>query len=273
MKNLFFVLIIFCCFSCEEQTEQATSQNQSESKTVTDKQNVVETEQAEKQTSDKLGLTDYDKSKLVFQPMQLLPVDESKQDPTLRKTLDDLLIIINNKDVEGLKSFIDKNITVSFGGENGLEDFITFWDLDLNPKKSMLWDVLKTTITLGGTFDEENKNAYYTPYIFTKFPEDPFEFGIIVGEKVNIRAEPNLKGALVRQLSHELVRLIAYDKPFDSRTLTIGNETHDWLKIEMADGKTGYVWGKFFRSGIDYRAGFSKVRDEGWKMTFLVAGD
>ncbi len=269
MKKIFYLFILVAFVACQEKAEQEVQQTEIE-QTELSEQSIQETPK-----ENKTGLTDYDKSKLVFQPAQVLPVNESKQNKTLRNFLDELLIVINNKNVEGLKPFIANDIKVSFGDDNGFDNFITFWDLDLNPEKSMLWDVLKTTITLGGTFNKENSNAYFTPYVFTNFPDeyDYFEFGTIIGEKVNIRSAPNLKAKLVRQLTHEVVRAIAYDKPFDSRSQKIGKETHDWMKIEMADGETGYVWGKFFRSAIDYRAGFATVRDEGWKMIFFVAGD
>lgn len=274
MKNLlYFALLLFVTACAEKTTNESAVENQQNTTSQT-----VETaseQETEMPMTSNIGLANYDKSKLVFQPIQVLPVDESKQNKSLRKTLDDLLIVVKNKDIDGLKPFIDQDIRVSFGENEGFNDFINFWNLDLDAETSMLWDVLETTISLGGTFDEQNEQVYYTPYIFTDFPGeyDAFEFGVIVGKEVNIRATPSLKGKLVRQLTHEVVRLIAYDKPFDSRTQTIGKETHDWMKIEMADGKTGYVWGKFFRSPIDYRASFAKVRDEGWKMVFFVAGD
>ncbi len=272
MKNLLYFILLLLTTNCLKKTEnQSVEKNQQNIISQT-----VETSLEQKtETISNPYFENYDKSKLVFQPAQVLPIDESKQDKSLRKTLDDLLIVINNKDVNGLKSFIDYDITVSFGDSDGFDSFITFWNLDLNPEKSILWEVLKKTITLGGTFDDQNNQQYYTPYIFSSFPKeyDAFEFGVIVGKEVNIRTEPNLKGKLVRQSTHEVVRVIAYDKPFGSRTQTIGNETHDWMKIEMADGKTGYVWGKFFRAAMDYRASFAKVRDEGWKMIFFVAGD
>jgi hypothetical protein len=272
MKNLLTLLLMLLMISCTETATNQTTDNQQNTSLESKDETIVQEIETPTNPS-KTGLFNYDKSKLVFQPAQVLPVDESKQNASLRKTLDNLLIVINNKDVDGLRPFMDNNIKLSFGEDNGFEDFITFWDLDLNPEKSMLWDVLKTTITLGGTFDRDNKNAYYTPYLHTSFIEDPFEFGVIIGEKVNIRAEPNLKGKLVRQLTHEVVQVIAYDKDNDTRTQIIGQEKHDWMKIKMADGEVGYVWGKFFRSPIDYRAGFAKVRDEGWKMIFFVAGD
>lgn len=269
MKYSFYVLIIFSLFSCNNEQNE-TSQGQ---EAISQIEQVIQQEISLDENISQTGLFNYDKSKLIFQPVQILPVDESKQNASLRKTLDNLLIIIDNKDVDGLVPFLDKDISVSFGEDDGIESFITFWNLDLNPDESMVWDVLKTTISLGGTFGEGNKNAYFTPYVFTNFFEDPFEFGLIIGNKVNIRSAPNLKGKVVRQLTHEIVQLVTYDKPFDTRTQTIGNETHDWLKIKMADGETGYVWGKFFRSPIDYRACFAKVRDEGWKMTCFIAGD
>lgn len=211
----------------------------------------------------------------VFKPAKLEPINESKGNVVLRKFLKDLLKVIEKKDVKGLKTFIDPNIQASFGGDKGIDDFIEMWELDIKPQKSMVWQELKNAILLGGTFNKDNENAYYTPYLHTRFPSDydAFEYAAITGNNVNIRDKPSTGGNVVTKLSYDIVKVLQYDMTASKQREKIGDQTHDWMKIQMADGKTGYVWGKFCRSSIDYRAGFAKVRDEGWKMTFFVAGD
>ncbi|MFK7947455.1 MAG: hypothetical protein AB8G11_07695 [Saprospiraceae bacterium] len=262
MRIFTIIITILLFVNCESKTDNGEQQAQNEIRSQEIEQSEILQETAESM--------DY-----IFPPAKLKPINESKQNAELKNMLKDLLNVINNKDVEGLKGYVDANIKISFGAEYGINDFLEMWELDLKPEKSLLWQELKNAITLGGTFDEENRNAYYTPYVFTHFPDkyDAFEYAVITGDKVNIRNEPSTKGKVVARLTHDVVKIISYDKDFGKQTQTIGDQTHPWQKIQMADGSFGYVWGKFCRTGIDYRAGFAKVRDEGWKMTFFVAGD
>jgi len=44
------------------------------------------------------------------------------------------------------------------------------------------------------------------------------------------------------------------------------------VKVSLSTGQEGYVWGRFFHGGLDYRAEFRKV-DGNWKLSALVAGE
>ena len=259
MKKLFLLLFVVSFVACRNsETTSTTVQKQSQ------------TEQLQSVQSEKGG-TDME---TVFEPKTFKPIDESKKNAALRKVLNDLLTVINNKDLEGLKPFLDANVLVSLGGERGWNDFLELWELQSNPEKSMVWQELKNAITLGGTFDKGNPNAYTTPYLYSTFDYDAYEYAAITGDKVNIREKPNTKSKVVAQLNYDVVKILPTGQDSDnSAREKIGDETHYWLNIQMADGKTGYVWGKFCRMAIDYRITFSKVRDEGWKITSFVAGD
>jgi hypothetical protein len=39
------------------------------------------------------------------------------------------------------------------------------------------------------------------------------------------------------------------------------------------DATEGFLYGKFYRSPIDFRAGFEKKKNGQWKMVRLLAGD
>lgn len=264
---IFTIITILLFVNCESETAAEQQSTIDQVATGTSENPKTEQSEIEQQT--------VESASYVFPPATLKPINESKQNAELQSTLKALLDIINNKDVEGLKKYVNTNIKIGFGTQHGINDFIEMWELDLKPEKSLLWQELKNAIVLGGTFNEDNENAYYTPYTFTRFPEkyDAFEYAVITGDKVNIRSEPSTKGKVVAQLSHEVVKVVSYDRDFGKQTQTIGDQTHAWQKIQMANGKFGYVWGKFCRTGVDYRAGFAKVRDEGWKITFFLAGD
>jgi hypothetical protein len=260
MKNIILLFVILSSIACgnekqtDEQPQEQTQINQ-------------QTEQIE-QTNQNTESINY-----VFKPKIFKPVNESNSNSALKKVLNDLLIVIKNKEVENLKPFLDENILVSLGRGRGWDAFSELWELDLKPKKSLVWQELKNAITLGGIFDEQNSNFYITPYLYTTFDYDPYEYAAITGKKVNIRDKPNMEGKIVTQLNYDVVKVLQDDGMFSQFQEKIGTDTHYWFHIQMADGQTGYVWGKFCRSAIDNRATFAQVRDEGWKIISFLAGD
>lgn len=263
MKNLLLLFVILSYMACgnEKQTdEQPQEQAQIDQQT--------EQNQQIEQTNQNTESINY-----VFKPKIFKPINESKQNPELRKFLNNLLTVIKNKDVEGLKPFLDESISVSLDGGRGWDAFLEIWELDLKPKKSLVWQELKNAITLGGMFDKQNSNFYVTPYLFTTFDYNPYDYAAIIGKKVNIRDKPSTKGKVVTQLNYDVVKVLEDYGVFSLFQEKIGAETHYWFHIQMADGQTGYVWGKFCRSPIDIRATFAQVRDEGWKMMSFLAGD
>ncbi len=68
------------------------------------------------------------------------------------------------------------------------------------------------------------------------------EFGIIKGEKVNLRSEPSLNSRIVKQfLPGELV---FYQNRTD-RKFSIGEDEDYWFKVRTQENKYGWVFGKF----------------------------
>lgn len=172
-------------------------------------------------------------------------------------------LTVKNKDLPALKTMIDKQGKFSFGGDDGIEGFMELWGLQQNPDESKVWQELQKILDLGGV-SKSGKSMTF-PYLFTDWPDqyDAFEYGAIIGKRVNLRTKPSLNSQVIRQMSYEIVL------PIRS---TDNAASPDWQKIQTHDQKTGYVAAQYLRSPIDYRAGFDKGPD-GWKMTFFVAGD
>jgi uncharacterized protein YgiM (DUF1202 family) len=53
-------------------------------------------------------------------------------------------------------------------------------------------------------------------------------------DRLNLRAEPDTAAAIVRKLD-----------PGDTVTILEGNAGDTWLRVQMADGATGWVAGEF----------------------------
>lgn len=205
-----------------------------------------------------------------FEAHKLTPVDEATQKPDLVAARDALKDAVKKKDVEALLKLVDPNIKCGSGGKDGIASFKTRWHLDANAAESPLWQVLGRVLDLGGTFEGDQ---FVAPYVFAKWPEshNSFEFGAITGDKVNVRSKPAKEAPAVKQLNYDIVRFVfdSFEKP---ATLTIDGETWPWVKVGLANGSEGYVWGKFFQSPLGYRAGFQQTNAE-WKLTSFVSGD
>ena len=211
-------------------------------------------------------------SRAIYEKGKVYPVDEASLDSSFFLFRARLLEIIAQKDIIRFLPLVDKNIKADFGGEDGKPGFIKIWGLNSQEKinASALWPTLDGILRKGGTFSK-NRQFFTAPYTYSNFPEsgDMFSQSIIAGAGVRMRAEPNLKGAMLKKLSHDIVEF----KALTSLEETIGGETHPWIHIATEDGMDGYVWGKFVVSPLGFRAGFEKQDSGDWKMVFLVAGD
>lgn len=202
----------------------------------------------------------------------VMPVDEGKNDASFAAFRQKFIAAVKKRDVKFLIDALDRDVKGSFGGDSGIADFKRLWKLD-RPEKSELWDELLTVLTNGGTFLKEpaiKTKQFCAPYSFTVFPQDidAFEYSIIFGNNVNLRAEPNLKAEVITQLSYNVVKV-------DYENSVAGENKkgeYGWLKIETLGGKKGFVSAEFVRSPIDYRACFEKKKGK-WKMTAFLAGD
>ncbi len=200
---------------------------------------------------------------------QVLPVDEGKIDASFKAFREKLIEAVRKRDVKYVVGILDPAILNSFGGDGGIEEFKEMWKIDSPTSK--LWDELLIVLTNGGSFfKEEEDNLFCAPYSFKHFPEDldAFEYQMIFGNNVNLRAQPDLKAKTVAQLSYNVVK-VDYEN-------SVANKNKEgeylWLKVETLGGKKGFVNAKYVRSPIDYRACFEKKNGK-WKMTTFVAGD
>ena len=204
-------------------------------------------------------------SKTTSKKPRLSPIDEASKNYEFQKFREQIQIAVANKDLEFIKEHIDKNIKNTFGGNDGVEEFLEQWKLHANPEKSSLWYELGEVLRLGGTFSNKEKSSFIAPYVHSTFPDncDPFTYGAIVGKNVNLRVKPGTDSEDITKLTHDIVEIIDH-----------GQDTNGWRKIKLANGTKGYVAKRYLRSPIDYRGEFSKSKVDGiWRLTIFVAGD
>lgn len=201
----------------------------------------------------------------------LEPINQIDQDASLKKMVKDLQKIIKKKSVSRLVNYIDEDIKIGFGAENGRAAFMKHWGLNsTDTDNSEIWQELHAILNLGGVFF--NDNSFSMPYVFDHFPEnyDVFEFAAITGEHVRMRDQPNLKGEVITSLSYEIVKL-ASEKA--TKKEEINGEEYPWVKIIRTNNQTGYVYGKYVRSPIDYRIFLEREENGKWIITTFLAGD
>jgi len=206
-------------------------------------------------------------SAAVSQERYVRPVDEAKKDASFLAFRTRLIAAAERKDAAYIFKILDRNITSSFGGHDGIADFKEFWKI--NEKGSKFWGEFLRAIKNGGHFYQEGRVRTFTaPYSYSGFPEDldSFEHSVIFGDKVNLRDAPRMDSKVIGSLSYNIVTIIGGEpEP--------GPETDaDWYRIKTLGGKTGWMKAEYVRSPIDYRAGFQK-KSGAWRMIFFVAGD
>jgi hypothetical protein len=199
--------------------------------------------------------------------LKLYPVDESHLDPSFVDFKARLLQAVERRDLDFILRIAHSSIALG-----SPEDFP-------NPRESLrrlfqptryesgMWQELRQMLLLGAV---QTEGEFCAPYIHAKFPRelDPFEYLVITGENVRVRAEPSLTAEAIDTLSYDIVKLdsIGYTEPVE----TIAGERHRWWRVLTPSGRTGHIWGKYARQPIDYEVCFKKIEGK-WMMTSLVS--
>lgn len=198
------------------------------------------------------------------------PTDDAKKDPSLVMFRDKLIAAVKARNKTDVLRHIDKNISLSFGGDAGLKDFERIWKLD--DQDSPFWDEFLKVITNGGVFykETESSGTFCAPYSFNTFPDDidSFEYSVVFGENVNLRSKPNLFAPITDKLSYNIIKP-DFDNSADDGKI---QNNYVWIKVTTMGGKTGFISAEYVRSPIDYRACFEK-KGGVWKITAFIAGD
>jgi hypothetical protein len=190
---------------------------------------------------------------------RLLPVDQAASVPDFFSFRAQLQAAIARRDSAHVLGALSKDVKLSFGGDIGIEDFKNIWK-PASPD-SRLWDVLASTLALGGTFAADG--TFTAPYVFTNWPKDKdaFTHMVAVGSGIRIRSAPTVTAEPIGSLDFSVVQL-AEQPPVDAK----------WGQVKLTAGRTGFVDVRFLRSPIDYRINFAKL-DGRWQVVFFLAGD
>ena len=188
----------------------------------------------------------------------LRPVDEASRRADFVEFRRRLQDAVARKDEAAVLAAVDPGVRISFGDSGGRQAFKTEV---IENRNEDFWGEFAAVLRLGGRF--RTNDDFDAPYTFSAWPEnfDSFECLAITGNRVRIRAAPELDGRIVTQLDYAIVKA--------NRGKV---ETPGWTGIQLPDGRTGFVSTQFIRSPIDHRALF-QFHDGRWWLMAYVAGD
>ena len=212
-----------------------------------------------------------EESEDTFEHVQLWPIDDSHRVPSFAEFKREFLRAAETRDLRHLFKHVHDEIKTSLGGDGGTAEFREAWELDTDPENSKLWLELSSVLKLGCVL---RQGAFEAPYLSVQFPYNRFEphsYGVVAGSGVNLRDAPSRTARIIAQVGHLIVRseIEAGERRIRE---TIGGETHEWIRVVLPSGQRCYVYGKYFRTPLDYRARFEE-KDGTWYLTSFMAGD
>jgi len=196
-------------------------------------------------------------------PNRLPPVDEAWRDPTLVVFRQQLQEVVRARDDAALMRLLYSRIENGLEAEHGVRAFRRRWQLDDGGEA--LWPVLERLLSLGGGFVRSSRGVQFcAPYAFVGFPPqlDARAHGVAVGEAVELRRAPRGDAALLRRLSHHLLRVDDWGGVRDA-----GGQL--WLEVRTLDGSHGYVRREQVLAPGDYHACFLAM-SPGWRVISLL---
>lgn len=178
---------------------------------------------------------------------------------------------IRDRDANFINEIADPNIQTTFGLPQD------FSELGFNNPRSLAWKHLERIINVGCTPYEAPAgveiDAFQCPHISQSAVGDPYTDVHILGENVNVRAEPQENSPVIETLTNELVQAdsTGYDRLTEQQREEI--ETVDgWRPVITPSGRRGYVSSRYAYLPVGYRARFEN-KNGTWKMTIFIAGD
>lgn len=173
-----------------------------------------------------------------------------------------LVTAVANRNAEMLRSIVDPQIKLDFGGGEG-------WDLfeaRLASSDPDLWAELDTVLRLGCAVTDEGRITL--PYYFAQeLPPDTDPYGtyITLGDRVPLY-KTETGDEIVQFLNWEAVDNVAYFETVEDL-----ERAKRW-QFQTRSGTRGYIDPESVRSLIDFRM-LAEKREGQWRMTVFIAGD
>jgi hypothetical protein len=167
-----------------------------------------------------------------------------------------LAAAIKARDVEGFVALAADDVKLDFGGGAGSAELRK----RLADPSLGLWQELDALMALGCSANEQG--GITIPWFFDQDmgEADPYYAMLVTGEDVPLLERPDPAGKRLQTVSWDLVEIATLDP------------ASAYQRVELEDGKVGFIATGKLRSLIDYRLTASS-RNGRWRVTSFVAGD
>ena len=214
------------------------------------------------------------------------PVDEARQDTIFTEFRDRLIQAVETRDADYVLSVIHKDIIVYYDGPSGIESFKN--KCNLQKPDSKYWREMGIILNTGGSFEvwHDGYEVFWAPYVHSKWhdnipnirksetytwPADvspDMDLGVIIGDGVALRVQPNNQADTIRMLKYDVVG--APDK---------GRRYHEpkpvkypgWIRVVTYDGYYGFIPEDYYRDWFSNYMVFRKCNGQ-WKIVRFRAG-
>lgn len=210
--------------------------------------------------------------------------DDTASDPDFAQFRQQLGQAIKKRDAEFVASLIPaQGIALGFGRPQTLKD------LNLEDPEASFWNLLDKALgSTCGTASVEavgKMDGWVCPTVYREFYrqyppkqntqgiEYEISHVVVVGDRVNVRAQPSLNSSVIAVLSNELVK-------FDSRAfenskeeqIEAHNPIDGWTPVTLPNRKKGYVYNRYAYHPLEYRVIFTKAQGQ-WQIVQVPGGD
>ena len=167
-----------------------------------------------------------------------------------------LAAAIKARNIEGVVALAAEDVKLDFGGGGGSAELRK----RLADDSLGLWDELDALMALGCSANEHG--GITIPWFFDQDmgETDPYFAMIVTGEDVPLLERPDPASKVVSTISWDLVEIASL------------NPESAYQRVELGEGKIGFIATDKLRSVIDYRLTASS-RNGRWRIISFVAGD
>jgi len=204
-----------------------------------------------------------------FKQVIIEPQDKSGSDLSLKVFIDELKSIVQEKDIEGLKSVCAKDIFYSKAEKPGIAGFIEYFGLDEDPGDPFFWNGFEQILSRGGDFAKGSKNAYLIPYWYGAFPQVMDAVKNVCAQpcianmkNTPVYKNPDKKGKILKSVSYEVLIVLQY---------TPGDDNNIYYKVRTYGGMEGYVLAENIYLEYSLHATLKKINGK-WKIAELTKG-
>src|SRR5690606_20605230 len=129
------------------------------------------------------------------------PRDETGRDSSLKVFVEGLLKAVELRDGAHIRSVLDAQARSAVDMEGDRDGFMVDWQV--TDPQSDFWPLMERVLKMGGVFmsnagDSEpgaaNRHQVVFPYVYMMdldIESDYFNIGVVTGQHVNVRSEPN----------------------------------------------------------------------------------